>query len=110
MKDGCPFCDYSGPSEVIADWSDVIVFEPLHPVTRGHLLVVPKRHVARFHDDPLVSARVAEVAAREVDWREGSYNVIVSTGAPATQTVEHLHFHLVPRREGDGLLLPWSER
>ena len=38
------------------------------------------------------------------------YNVITSAGRAATQTVMHLHFHLVPREPGDGLMLPWSDK
>ena len=39
-----------------------------------------------------------------------SANLITSIGAAATQTVFHLHVHVVPRHEGDGLLLPWSNQ
>ena len=39
-----------------------------------------------------------------------SCNLITSVGAAATQTVKHLHIHIVPRHEGDGLHLPWTEQ
>lgn len=108
LKLGCPFCEYAGPSRILGDYGDTIVIEPLAPVTDGHLLVIPKEHVEDFTEQPLVSARAMAVAALAVG-RGGEWNVITSKGAAATQTVRHLHLHLVPRHEGDGLRLPWSE-
>lgn len=69
-----------------------------------HLLVVPRSHAASATEDPAV-ARAAELAA----WLGiASYNLITSVGAAATQTVLHTHVHLVERRFGDRLRLPWS--
>jgi histidine triad (HIT) family protein len=63
-------------------------------------------HVADVGHDPYVSAatmkRAAQLAATQ--W----CNVITSRGRVATQSVFHLHLHLVPRAEGDGLALPWE--
>lgn len=79
--------------------------EPINPVTEGHVLAVPREHVADALADPEVAGRVMEVAA----WfAAGECNLITSVGPLATQTVKHLHLHIVPRREGDGLALPWS--
>lgn len=106
----CPFCDYSGPSEVLYDWGDAFAIEPLNPVTPGHVLVIPKAHVGSFEPSPpttaLVMQRAAEYAAVKIP---GDCNLIASAGPAATQTVRHLHVHLVPRTEGDGLKLPWSD-
>jgi histidine triad (HIT) family protein len=83
------------------------VFEPVNPVTPGHMLVVPVEHVEHAATDPHVSARAMEIAAT-VAQRYRSANIITSIGRPATQTVKHLHLHVVPRRDGDGLHLPWT--
>ncbi|MFF6913619.1 HIT domain-containing protein [Streptomyces sp. NPDC012466] len=96
------------PARVLRDWSDALAILPHGGgVTSGHVLVLPKTHVPDVAADPLVSAatmrRVAELAAEA-----GDCNVITSRGAAATQTVPHMHVHLVPRRHGDGLLLPWT--
>ena len=102
----CPFCEYAGPSEVLWDYGDCIVFEPLNPVVPGHVLVAPKAHAGHFTEDLEVTAAVARRAAqwaREV----GDCNLITSKGLAATQTVEHLHLHVIPRRADDGLALPW---
>ena len=107
----CVFCDREKIKSPIAFESDkVIAFEPLNPVTKGHLLVVPKKHVSDFTDDPetfLETALAASVMAAELG---GAYNLITSKGTEATQSVFHLHIHLVPRRGDDGLLLPWSNQ
>ena len=83
-------------------------FEPLNPVTPGHMLFVPVRHVASALDDPYETALTMEIASRWAARLAEDFNLITSAGAAATQTVRHLHIHLVPRREGDGLHLPWT--
>ncbi|HZA71302.1 MAG TPA: HIT domain-containing protein [Propionibacteriaceae bacterium] len=115
----CAFCAIAagtGPADVIAEWPDAIAFLPCADAagkrgcTDGHVLVTPRTHVADFTADPTVTAatmaRAAELAAR----LGGEFNLITSRGAAATQTVYHLHMHLIPRQQGDGLMLPWSER
>lgn len=100
---GCPFCEFSGP--VLRDFGGVFVIEPLRPVTPGHLLVIPRQHVTDFTADPLAAARVMRVAAMIAT---PPVNLITSAGALATQSVMHLHVHLIPRRVDDGLALPWT--
>lgn len=83
------------------------VFEPLDPVTPGHTLIVPVQHVPNATYSPRHAAGAMEVAS----WLAARYesaNIITSCGAPATQTVFHLHVHVVPRTVGDGLALPWT--
>lgn len=114
----CVFCDATKiKTEDMEMWSaqlhgfkyDVMVFTPLNPVTPGHLLVVPVRHCADAgHDSDLALAAmyVASDLVRKMD----SANIITSKGEAATQTVGHLHLHVVPRYEGDGLHLPWTQQ
>ncbi|AZS69764.1 HIT family protein [Streptomyces lydicus] len=110
-RPGCPFCLIvcgRAPATVLREWPETIAIRPRHGgVTAGHVLVIPRVHVADVAEDPVVSAatmlRAAELAAEA-----GDCNVITSRGPSATQTVRHLHLHLVPRAEGDGLLLPWT--
>ena len=107
-RDGCAFCDYSGPSYILlTPDAGVIAFAPLVPVTKGHLLVVPLRHVENATVDLEVTGRVMTEAARLAQ-QMGDCNLITSVGEAATQTVKHLHVHIVPRRIGDGLALPWT--
>ncbi len=102
----CPFCTYSG--SVLEAYGDVFVIEPLNPVTPGHVLVIPATHVADAVTSPALTGRVMEYAARYAREHTGPCNIITSVGSEATQTVFHLHVHIVPRRAGDGLRLPWT--
>jgi histidine triad (HIT) family protein len=103
----CVFCAIirgEAPATVVREWDDAIAIVPLGPVVDGHLLVIPKQHVRDFAEDPDVSAAVMRRAAEIVPHPA---NVITSLGREATQSVWHLHAHLVPRSEDDGLALPW---
>lgn len=106
----CVFCDISRIKSPITQHNErVISFEPLNPVTEGHRIFVPTKHVEDFFDDPDTFAevcRVVSICSRS----DKEYNVITSKGASATQSVFHLHVHLVPRYAGDGLKLPWSDQ
>jgi len=115
----CPFCSIIagvGAATVVRRWEArrVIAIMPRHPVvpstpddTPGHVLVIPFEHVANAGVDPAVSARVM-VCAAELAAELPAANIITSLGADATQTVEHLHLHVVRRRAGDNVLLPWT--
>lgn len=106
----CPFCQIAGGlarASIVREWHSTIAIVPLKPVVAGHVLVIPKCHVADFAENPRVTADImfwAAELARELDQ---SMNLITSRGAAASQSVWHLHLHLVPRRENDGLALPW---
>jgi histidine triad (HIT) family protein len=108
----CPFCARIAAGEY--DYSDPysVAFEPLNPVTEGHLLVVSREHVSDAGCAPEVAGRAMELAAMIAGPLEFAdypgYNIITSAGSAATQTIRHLHVHIVPRREGDGLHLPWT--
>ncbi|MFD3336120.1 HIT family protein [Streptomyces sp. NPDC058700] len=107
----CPFCEINtgrAPATFVHEWSDAIAIIPLNPVVDGHTLVIPKTHVTDFADDPDVSGATARRAAqlcRDLDLMHA--NLITSRGVHATQSVFHLHLHLVPRAADDGLALPW---
>jgi histidine triad (HIT) family protein len=105
----CPFCKIiarRAPAEFVAAWDDAIAIVPLNPVVPGHTLVIPRDHVRDFATDPDVSA-IAMYRAAELAQGPQPMNVITSRGKEATQSVFHLHLHLVPRAENDGLALPW---
>jgi histidine triad (HIT) family protein len=103
----CIFCAIVGgdaPAAVVREWDDALAIVPLGPVVDGHLLVIPKRHVADASADPDVTAATMRRAAEIVPWPA---NIITSLGEAATQSVFHLHIHIVPRTADDGLALPW---
>lgn len=112
-NEACPFCLIAagrGGARIVTQDTEAVAFYPLNPVTEGHLLVIPREHVVNFMHKPQVTGLTAAFAAKlAADWMGGGdANLITSAGGYATQTVRHLHFHIVPRRRGDGLTLPWT--
>jgi len=79
-----------------------MAFLDIFPFTRGHLLVIPKRHGARLtdipFDDQMHLVRSLDEICRRVERRlTPHYNVALNTGANAGQIVFHVHFHVIPR-------------
>lgn len=102
----CPFC--SLPQErVIARNQFAIAFRDAYPVSPGHTLIVPSRHVASlFEVDPGERTALMDLldeVKRQLDeeYRPAGYNVGINDGPAAGQTVPHLHVHLIPRYVGD---------
>ena len=108
----CVFCAIAAgeaPATVIRRWDarDVFAIRPLVGVNDGHVLVIPTAHVADAGVDPEVSARTMACAA-ELMAEHADANIITSKGSHGTQTVFHLHIHVVPREQDDELPLPWT--
>jgi histidine triad (HIT) family protein len=105
----CPFCRRIVRQEYDAGDEWAVTFEPLNTAAPGHRLFVPRIHVADALENPGITGQTMRYAAT---WAAAyglrPCNLITSTGAEATQSVFHLHIHLVPRRAGDGLTLPWG--
>lgn len=105
--DACVFCDKIAAADYDYEADGIVTFVPLDPVTDGHLLFLPERHVADAGEDPSL-AGYTMAAAADYARTLSSYNIVTSSGVPATQSIRHLHIHVIPRREGDGLHLPWT--
>lgn len=104
----CVFCQIAaglGPATIVYEWPCALAIVPLDPVVDGHLLVIPRRHVDDATESPAVTSLTMMYAA---EIAEPPCNIITSAGLEATQTIQHLHVHVVPRRAGDGLQLPWT--
>jgi histidine triad (HIT) family protein len=106
------FCEIvadRAPATIVQKWDDALAIVPLSPVVDGHTLIIPRRHVVDFTDVPMTSAsmmlRAAEFAS-DRGWEHA--NMLTSKGRAATQSVFHLHLHVVPRAEDDQLMLPWG--
>ena len=110
MRAGCVFdaiIEGSVPAEVILDDGDLVAFLDHRPVFPGHALVVPRRHLPTLADlpeellGPLLAAgrRVAD-AQRAVLGNPGTW---MSVNDVVSQSVPHVHLHVVPRRPRDGL-------
>ena len=117
--DGCIFCGIVEgriPSSKIYEDEEVLAFLDIAPLSEGHILVISKRHYAKLHQCPpnilnqigccLPKIASAMVAAVNCD----GYNVLCNNGRCAGQLVEHMHFHIIPRNEGDGLFGRWPAK
>ncbi len=106
----CLFCRIAAgefPAHVVDDGPEMIVFLDHHPLFPGHCLVVPKSHYGTLNDVP--SQEVATIfscvqrVARAVESGLAADGTFVAMNNRVSQSVPHLHVHVVPRRKKDGL-------
>jgi diadenosine tetraphosphate (Ap4A) HIT family hydrolase len=108
MNGKCPFCDPEA-GRVIASAPFALALHDGFPISPGHSLIVPRRHIATLVDlEPdeatALWALLKEVRARlDSERHPDGYNVGINDGTAAGQTVMHLHVHLIPRYHGDRL-------
>ena len=106
MTTPCPFCTLP-PARLLATRATAIAIRDAFPVSPGHTLIIPKRHVASFFD--ITDAERADLLALlsfvrddlDREFHPAGYNIGINDGAAAGQTVPHLHIHLIPRYAGD---------
>ncbi len=107
MSAACPFCDRDPGAATLASNETAVSFLDGFPLSDGHALVVPRRHVADLfaldaEEQAAVWRLVAEVRALLAATRApDGFNVGVNVGAAAGQTVAHAHVHVIPRYAGD---------
>lgn len=113
----CIFCRIVAgdiPSQIVDEDERTVAFMDINPATRGHALVVPRRHARDLveieADDLEATILAARRLASKMPDRLGAdgVNLINSCGRAAWQTVFHFHVHVIPRYEGDPLRLPWT--
>ncbi len=106
MSVACPFCR-PDRDRVLHDDSLVFVLRDGFPVSPGHVLVIPHRHVGSFFETTPEERRAIleslELAKESVvqAHRPDGWTIGINDGAAAGQTVSHLHVHLIPRYDGD---------
>lgn len=102
----CPFCHLE-PSRIRLENEFAASFPDAFPISEGHTLVVPKRHVASLFDLPEEEQaavwRLVALARGKLmnELRADAFNVGLNDGSAAGQTVMHAHVHIIPRRQGD---------
>lgn len=102
----CPFCTLD-QSRMVATNKHGMVLRDLYPVSEGHTLVIPRRHIASWFDasdeEQAALMQLLRNARNELSERfaPAGFNIGINDGAAAGQTVPHLHVHLIPRYEGD---------
>jgi histidine triad (HIT) family protein len=113
----CLFCKIVAgeiPSERVDEDERTVAFMDINPATRGHALVIPRRHAANLleidAEDLSATLAAAQRLARNVSERldADGVNLLNSCGPAAWQTVFHFHVHVIPRYEDDPLRLPWT--
>ena len=108
----CVFCAIvagAAPAIRICEDEDYLAILDIRPFTRGHTLVLPKRHTVDLTDTApetlagmlAMGQRIAR-AARTTELADAT-NIAINDGAAAFQTVFHIHLHVLPRRTGDKL-------
>jgi diadenosine tetraphosphate (Ap4A) HIT family hydrolase len=105
-RNDCPFCA-PHPERVLLKNPLAIALWDGFPVSPGHALVVPRRHVADWFDtspdERLAILELVDAVKEEIDrlHEPAGYNVGINIGEAAGQTIFHLHVHVIPRYEGD---------
>ncbi len=108
----CLFCkivEKEIPSVAVYEDEEIYAFLDIHPINRGHTLVVPKKHCSGFLDCDgsvlpswiLVTQKIAQAMKNGLG--ADGLNLMQNEGSAAGQAIPHLHIHIVPRFAGDGL-------
>lgn len=110
--DACVFCKIvagEAPASMVYEGEHIAAFMDIHPVNRGHVLVVPRSHVAQLASldeelggDLFQAGMHVAAAIRRADLRCEGINFFLADGSAAGQEVFHVHLHVIPRFSGDG--------
>ncbi len=114
--EACVFCKIVAgqiPSVKVYEDADVLAFMDIGPLSDGHLLVVPKQHFEKLDEcsEQVLSSLINAVgklsSAVKQSLEPDGYNVLCNNGRAAGQLVDHVHFHIIPRKKEDGLFNRW---
>jgi len=109
-KEHCPFCEIlNGTSQtrIILENDSSFFMEDAFPVSTGHSLIIPKRHIASFFEatnkekQDIFALLDAAKLVIERNYSPDGFNIGINDGPAAGQTVNHLHIHVIPRYAGD---------
>lgn len=107
MNNNCPFCKVESEREIIASSLLSVAFYDGFPVSPGHALIIPKRHVSSFFDlskeerQDLLNLADSVKRILEERYHPDGYNIGINVGEAAGQSIFHVHIHLIPRYQGD---------
>ena len=106
IDNNCPFCTLQ-KDRIVSENESTLTVRDAFPVSDGHTLVIPKRHVESLFDcnpdekaDILQALEEAKVAL-DKEFSPDGYNIGINDGEAGGQTIPHLHIHLIPRYRGD---------
>jgi len=111
-KEVCPFCEIvAGNIQARRIYEDehVLAVLDINPASPGHLLIMPKKHIRTLAEAPLAMVVYLASVCKQLSWvalralhAQGT-DIILAQGEAAGQHAGHLFFHIIPRRDGDGL-------
>ena len=103
------------PAQKVYEDDVILAFLDINPISDGHTLVVPKKKYERLDDCPAellgqMCSRLGRIAKAVVSatGAEG-YNMLCNNGRAAGQLIDYVHFHIIPRNLGDGVLAKWPQ-
>lgn len=102
-----PDCVFCQKTDLVLENELAKAFWDLHPVRKGHLLIVPKAHYATYFDVPVKTRQAMDdllfqaKAFLDQTYHPAGYNVGINVNPAGGQTVMHAHVHLIPRYVGD---------
>jgi len=108
----CVFCkivNWETPSQRVYEDDQYIAFLDINPINPGHTLVIPREHYEKVEDTPedvlagmiKIVKKIASAMVKAMN--VPAYNIGINNGSVAGQAVAHVHIHIIPRHEGDGL-------
>jgi diadenosine tetraphosphate (Ap4A) HIT family hydrolase len=106
VHNSCPFCSLPENRIIHRNTSGVVVRDA-YPVSPGHTLLIPSRHVESFfeltNDERVGLLMLMDQAKQQIkdEFFPAAYNIGINDGPAAGQTISHMHLHLIPRYEGD---------
>jgi histidine triad (HIT) family protein len=115
----CIFCKIINkqiPASIVSEDLELLSFLDIMPANKGHLLIIPKKHYSTFDEAPVElltsMLKLAKKLSKAQSLSEGSsgYNILLNNGTSAGQVVQHLHIHLIPRFDHDGVKLNWQPK
>jgi histidine triad (HIT) family protein len=117
VSDNCIFCKIANgeiPSATLHEDENFRVILDLGPASKGHALILPKKHAANLFELPDETASGAIVLAKKIaaTLQEGLHadgvNLVQNNGEAAGQTVFHFHMHIIPRYQNDTVNVAWT--
>ena len=104
---GCPFCNLNPKVGLVCESATAVAFFDGYPVSKGHTLIIPKRHVASYFDLTNHEQQALWLVVNHCKkllterFNPDGFNVGINVGEAAGQSVFHVHIHLIPRYKGD---------
>lgn len=117
MEKDCIFCKIANgmiPAATLYEDEEFRVILDLNPASKGHALILPKKHASNLFDLPDETAAKTLVLAKKIaqTLQDGLHadgiNIVQNNGTAAGQTVFHFHVHLIPRYAGDTVNVTWK--